>query len=151
MFAFGVLKQKQIYLIFIAGRTKSITVNKKDHKREGEGAVHAHLWEYSAFLVTGMIEGTPASRGWLLAFTKSFARRVCRVVGFLYRTYKASQLRDRQATRRTLLTLKAMHERNLCLQGICTSKISLGAKIWLVFFFGGFYLSGDFFGVVKTT
>ena len=91
----------------------------------------------------------PASRGWLLAFTKSFAWRVCRVVGFLYWAYKASQLRDRQATRRTLLTLKAMHERNLCSQG--TSTISLGAKIWLVFFFGGFYLSGDFFGEVKTT
>jgi len=40
-----------------------------------------------------------------------------------------------------------MHERNLCSQG--RSKISLGAKIWLVFFLGGFYLSGDFLGGSK--
>ena len=89
----------------------------------------------------------PASRGWLLAFTKSFAWRVCRVVGFLYWAYKASQLRDRQATRRTLLTLKAMHERNLCSQG--TSKISLGAKIWLVFFFWWLLFKWGFFGGSK--
>ena len=33
---------KQIYLIFIAGHTKSIIVNKNDHKREEAGAVHTH-------------------------------------------------------------------------------------------------------------
>ena len=62
----------------------------------------------------------PARRGfsftWLLAFTKSFAWLVCRAVG-LFTPYKTNQLRDRQETRTTWLTLnEAMQERNLCSQ-----------------------------------
>ena len=45
------------------------------------------------------------SLAWLLASTKSFTWLVCRVVG--------SQLRQRQAMRTTLSTLKAMEERNI--------------------------------------
>ena len=60
---------------------------------------------------------SPASRGfsvaWLLAFTKSFARLIRRVVGL----FTPRELRDRQATGMTLYTLKAMQERNLCSQG----------------------------------
>ena len=59
----------------------------------------------------------PASRGfslvWRLAFTKSFAWLISRVVGLFY----TPQLRDRRATRTTSLMLKTMQQRNLCSLG----------------------------------
>ena len=64
-----------------------------------------------------IIRSYPASRGFslarLLAFTKSFAWLVCRVVDW---GRKTNQLRDRQATRTTSKTLKALQERNFCSQ-----------------------------------
>ena len=80
-----------------------------------KGEIVVELWFWLILAVRYPARGG-FSLAWLLAFTKSFAGLVCRVVG-LFTPYKTNQLRDRQATRTTSLTLKAMRERNFCSQG----------------------------------
>ena len=75
----------------------------------------------------------PASRvfplAWLLAFTKSFVWLISRVVGLFY----TPQLRDRRATRTTLLMLNAMQERHLCSLGNHYDPEMLARKVYVHF------------------
>ena len=66
---------------------------------------------------------------WLLAFTKSFVWLISRVVGLFY----TPQLRDRRATRTTLLMLNAMQERHLCSLGNHYDPEMLARKVYVHF------------------
>ena len=78
-------------------------------------------------LISTLAANRAFSLAWPLAFTRSFAWLVCRVVDVFtplekgenvsLGAYNTNQLRDWQATRMTSLTLKAMQERNLHSQG----------------------------------